>query len=64
MLIRNIIYDNYKHSLGTKYTLIFFSSAHDGVHEDNIINAAMAFNKQFVLKHWIIHYDVSLNTRI
>ena len=41
---------------------IFFSSAHDGVHEDNIINAALAFNKQFNIKHWVVHYDVSLKT--
>ena len=48
--------------ISKKLLSIFFSSAHDGVHEDNIINAALAFNKQFNIKHWVVHYDVSLKT--
>ena len=34
--------------------------SHPGSHEDNIINAAEAFNNQFNIKHWVVHYDVSL----
>jgi len=27
----------------------------------NIFKAAEEFNDQFKIKHWIVHYDVSLN---
>ena len=36
------------------------SVSHEGVHEDNIVKAAEAFNKQFKIKHWMVHYRVIL----
>ena len=37
------------------------SVSHEGVHEDNIVKAAEAFNKQFKIKHWVVHYEVTFN---
>ena len=40
-------------------TIIIFRSSHEGIHDDNIINAAEAFNSQFNIKYWVVHYEVS-----
>ena len=39
-----------------------FRLSHEGVREDNIIKAAEAFNNQFKIKHWVVHYEVSIDT--
>ena len=36
--------------------------SHEGVHKDNIVKAAEAFNNQFKIKHWVVHYEVSIDT--
>ena len=38
-----------------------FRLSHEGMHEDNIVKAAEAFNNQFKIKHWVVHYEVSID---
>ena len=42
---------------------MIYRFAHEGVHEDNIIKAAEEFNKQFNIKHWVVHHEVSFLER-
>ena len=48
-MVLEFIYDIFRHS-------------HEGIHEDNIVKAAEAFNNQFKIKHWVVHYEVSIDT--
>ena len=47
--------------MGFKSIYDIFSLCHDGIHEDNVIKAAEEFNNQFKIKHWVVHYEVSID---
>ena len=63
MMLENL--DHYSYCINSLYhkmsyvTIIIFRSSHEGIHDDNIINAAEAFNSHFNIKYWVVHYEVS-----
>ena len=47
----------------TPQTRNTFRSGYECAHKDDIVDAAEAFNKQFNIKHWIVHFKVSYERR-